>query len=91
MQPLPSQTLKTRLEYFEESIRPLTEAFFDRFAGSGEEMEGTAGQFTDRHWPTASDFGARNAGSFGDWRDARLLYAATKEDSVFIKPHGSTA
>ncbi len=90
-QPLSSQTLKSRLEYFEESIRPLMEAFLDRFAGSGEEMEGTAGQFTYRHWSTASDFGARNAESFGDWRDAKLLYAAMNGDSVFIKPDGSTA
>jgi hypothetical protein len=90
-QPLPSQALKSRLEYFEESVRPLMEAFLNRFAGSGEEMEGTAGQFTYRHWPTASDLGGRNAESFGDYRNARLLYAATNGDSVFIKPNGSTA
>ncbi len=90
-QPLPSQTLKSRLAYFEESVRPLMETFLNHFAGSGEEMEGTAGQFTYSHWPIASDLGARNVGSFGDWRDARLLYAATNGDSALIKPDGSTA
>ena len=62
-----------------------------RFAGSGEEMEGMAGQFTFRNWPTASDFGPRNDDSFGDWRDAKLFCAAVNGDSVFIKPDGSTA
>ena len=90
-QPLPKQSLKSRVEYFDESVRPLMEAFLNRFAGSGEEMEGTAGQITFRHSPMASDFVSRKDSSFGDWRDARLFYAAMNGDSVFIKPDGSTA
>ena len=90
-QPLPSRALGSRLNYFDEAIRPLAEAFLQRFAGSGEEMEGMAGQFTFRNWPAASDFTSRDASSFGDWRDARLFYAAMNGDSVFIKPDGSTA
>jgi len=90
-QPMPDQLLRSRLDYFDQSVRPLAKTFLLRFAGSGEEMEGTAGHFTFLHWPTASDFGSRNDESFGDWRDARLFYAAMNGDSVFIKPDGSTA
>jgi len=79
------------MDYFDESVRPLAEAFFQRFAGSGEEIEGTAGQFTFQNWPTASGLGSRNDRSFGEWRDAKLFYAATNGDFVFIKPDGSTA
>ena len=90
-QPISDQLLRSRLDYFDESIRPLAKEFLQRFAGSGEEMEGMSGQFTFSHWPKASDFGSRNDDSFGDWRDSRLLYAAMNGDSVFIKPDGSTA
>ena len=90
-QPMPDHVLRSRLDYFDQLVRPLAKAFLLRFAGSGEEMEGTAGHFTFLHWPTASDFGSRNDESFGDWRDDRLFYAAMNGDSVFIKPDGSTA
>ena len=90
-QPLSSGVLESRLSYFEETVRPLAAAFLQRFAGSGEEMEGMAGQFSFQNWSAASAFTSSNDGSFGDWRDARLFYAAMNGDSVFIKPDGSTA
>ena len=90
-QPMSEELLQSRLDYFDPSVRPLAKAFMQLFAGSGEEMEGMAGQFTYVNWPSASDFGSRNENSFGDWRDARLLYAGMNGDSVFIKPDGSTA
>jgi hypothetical protein len=90
-QPIPDQLLHSRLKYFDQSVRPLAKPFLLRFAGSGEEMEGTAGHFTFLHWPTASEFGSRNDESFDDWRGARLFYAAMNGDSVFIKPDCSTA
>jgi hypothetical protein len=90
-QPLSEELLQSRLDYFDPSVRPLAKTFMQRFAGSGEEMEGMAGQFTYFIWPSASGFGSRNDDSFGDWRDARLFYAGMNGDSVFIKPDGSTA
>ena len=90
-QPQSEELLLSRLDFFDPSVRPLAKSFMQRFAGSGEEMEGMAGQFTYVNWPSASDFGSRNENSFGDWRDARLLYAGMNGDSVFIKPDGSTA
>ena len=90
-QPIPDRLLRSRLDHIDHSVRPLAEAFFLRFAGAGEEMEGTSGQFTYSHWPKASSFGTRDDASFNDWRDARLFYAAMNGDSVFIKPDGSTA
>ena len=75
----------------ELNSKPGIGTFLLRFAGSGEEMEGTSGQFTFRHWPSASAFVSHDNVSLGDWRDARLFYSAMNGDSVFIKPDGSTA
>lgn len=90
-QPLPEDRLESRVAYFDRDVQTLARELLKRFAGSGEEMEGTAGQFGLHHWPSASDFNSRDANSYGDWRDAKLLYAAMNGDSVFIKPNGATA
>jgi len=90
-QPLPEDRLESRVAYFDRDVQTLARELLKRFAGSGEEMEGTAGQFTLHHWPSASDFNSRDTNSYGDWREAKLLYAATNGDSVFIKPNGATA
>ena len=90
-QPLPEDRLESKVAYFNRDVQSLARELLKRFAGSGEEMEGTAGQFAWRHWPSASDFDSRDANSYSDWRDAKLLYAAMNGDSVFIKPNGATA
>lgn len=90
-QPLPEDRLESKVAYFNRDVQSLARELLKRFAGSGEEMEGTAGQFAWRHWPSASDFDSQDANSYGDWRDAKLLYAAMNGDSVFIKPNGATA
>ena len=90
-QPVPEDRLESRVAYFDRDVQSLARELLKRFAGSGEEMEGTAGQFALRHWPSVSDFNSRDANSYGDWRDAKLLYAAMNGDSVFIRPNGATA
>ena len=90
-QPLATETLNSKVIFFDNKVRPLLNAFLSRFAGSGEEMQGTAGHFTFSVWPKASEYGSRDENSFDDWKHARLFYAATNGDSVFIKPDGSTA
>ena len=90
-QPLPEDRLESRVAYFNRDVQSLARELLKRFAGSGEEMEGNAGQFAWRHWPSASDFNSRDANSYRDWRDSKVLYAATNGDMVFIKPTGATA
>lgn len=91
-QPLPTDDLNKRAEYFDVSIRPLIVDFLSRFAGCGEEMEGEmAGQFCFLKAPFASDFNSRSDDSYGAWRDGLLLYAAMNGDSVFVDEHGATA
>jgi hypothetical protein len=91
-QPLSSEDLNKRLEYFDDSMRPLMKEFLSRFAGCGEEMEEEmAGQFCFLKAPLASDFNSRDDDSYGDWRNGLRLYAALNGDSVFIDEHGATA
>ena len=65
--------------------------FLLRFAGSGEEIAGTAGQFTYDNWPTAEEFGYADENSLGDWNQATVFYHSTNGDAVLIKPNGATA
>lgn len=90
-QPLSSEVLESRVTYFDRDVQSLARELLKRFAGSGEQMEESSGQFTFKHWPSADAFNSREDNSFGDWRDAKLLYAAMNGDSVFIKPNGATA
>lgn len=90
-QPLPEEVLHKRVEHYDESVRPLMAEFFTKFAGCGEEKEGESGQFVLMHDAKASDIAHYEPEKLGDWRDARLLYAARNGDSVFINRSGATA
>lgn len=89
-QPLSDDLLEWKVSYFNSNVQPLARELLKRFAGSGEEMEGHAGQFSFRHWPSAADFRSEDSESYGEWRDAKELYAALNGDSVFIQPNGAT-
>ena len=90
-QPLPDEVVRKRVEYYDESVRPLMAEFFTKFAGCGEEKEGEAGQFALIHDANASDIAYHEPEKLGEWHDARLLYAARNGDSVFINRSGATA
>lgn len=90
-EPPPAEALQSVIAFFDEPIRPLARNFIERFAGSGEEMEGMAGHFTFSDWPLASEFNAGTEESFGGWLNAKLLYIALNGDSVFVRMNGSTA
>ena len=90
-QPLSDAATELRVNYFDRDVQPLAREFFKRFAGSGEEMEGTAGQFSFHHWVDAAAFSSEDRNSLGAWREAKLFYAAMNGDSVFIQPNGATA
>lgn len=91
VQRLSNEKLQKRLEFFDDALRPTMSEFLQRFAGSGEEMNGTAGQFAYDSWPTAREFGYSNEDSLGTWTDATLLYLCLNGDAVFIQPGGATA
>ena len=91
VQPLSTEQLQKRVDYFEDALRPTMSAFLQRFAGSGEELNGTAGQFAYDSWPTAREFGYSDESNLGTWTDATLLYLCLNGDAVFIKPDGATA
>ncbi len=90
-QPLPDDVVETRVAYFDRDVQPLAREFIKRFAGSGEEMEGTAGQFSLRHWVDATEFNWSEEISLGEWGNSKSFYAALNGDSVFIRPNGATA
>ncbi len=91
VQPLNAEKLDSRVAFFDEALRPTMFEFLARFAGSGEEMTGAAGQFSYDSWPTAEEFGYAEKSSLGTWKDATLLYHSINGDAVFIKPSGATA
>lgn len=91
VQPPSAGVVQKRVEFFDESLRATMSEFLKRFAGSGEEIAGTAGQFAYDDWPTAEEFGYADKESLGDWNEATLLYHSTNGDAVFIKPNGATA
>ena len=91
VQPLDAERLQARVASFDEALRPTMFEFLSRFAGSGEEMTGAAGQFSYDSWPTAEEFGYADKSSLGTWKDATLFYHSINGDAVFIKPSGATA
>lgn len=91
VQPLDAEKLEARVAFFEEGLRPTMSEFLSRFAGSGEEMIGTAGQFSYDSWPTVEEYGYADKSSLGTWKDATLFYHSINGDTVFINPSGATA
>ncbi len=91
VQPLDAEKLQARVAFFDEALRPTMSEFLSRFAGSGEEMTGAAGQFSYESFPTAEEFGYADKSSLGTWKDATLFYHSINGDAVFIKPSGATA
>ncbi|MFN0020827.1 MAG: hypothetical protein ACKVP0_21415 [Pirellulaceae bacterium] len=90
-QPLAEVEIVRRVDYFDESLRPLIREFLSKFSGCGEEKEGFAGQFVLAHDASAAEIAHYEPKKLGDWKDSRLLYAARNGDSVFINKHGETA
>jgi hypothetical protein len=91
-QPLPEAVIAGRIEYFDESIRPQIRSFYWRYAGSGEEMEGEAGQFSLHHEATAGQHLAACLDVLDPaWEDARLFYFARSGDTLYLNRQGATA
>lgn len=90
-QPLSKREIAERVSYFRDDVQPLMTDFFTRFSGIGQEMEGVAGQFSFRHFPSASEFAYYEPERLGEWKSSRLFYSAQNGDSIFVNGHGATA